>query len=153
MNNKNINNSKIVDDEFIDLGSLKEFCEKFGGIKVLKIDSKDGYNIVLIVETFDDIELKFKCSRALTEIINGLDSFSEECLDYRVYKIIKKNGERYIRVTKVIHAEGNPNISLEDNIKKLDSIKGSVIIWFEAEDLKVEPYKNEKLNLDDLIAL
>lgn len=134
--------------EFEDLGTLKEFCEKYGRFKIYFEDIGD-YNICLKVITYQEIEFKILCSNALSEIIRKDGKLPENIDEYHILRITTY-GRSYIRVSQSISVEGDPNLDVWENLEKVKDLPGSVSIWFKAEELNVEPYKNEKLNLDDL---
>lgn len=136
---------------FEDLGSLKEFSERYGGLGEVQIENCNEYNLLLILKTKEEFEMRLLCSNALSKIIIQSNSFSKDFLDYRVLRITKSNGTKYIRVSQNIEIKGDPNIDIMTQVELSKKIKGNKRIIFHASDLESEPYAPKTYNIDDLI--
>lgn len=139
------------DSRFEDLGSLKELCEKYGGVGEVRIENSNEQNLLLILKTKEEFEMRLLCSIGLSKIISESDSFSKDFLDYRVLRITENNGQKYIRVSQNIEIKGDPNIDIMTQIELSKKIKGNKMIIYHASDLESEPYVPKKYNIDDLI--
>lgn len=151
--NEVLKNALVKEDQFENLGSLKEYCEKFGGVIQIEVDNTEPYNTVLIIKMREEVELKLLCSIPLSKIIFETKLTTEEILDYKVLRVTKDDGSKYIRVSQSIDIKADPNLSIEENIKLTEHVKGSKHLVFYMSDMKPEPIAPKKNNLDDLILL
>ena len=133
------------DNKFEYLGSLKEYCNKYGRCELSYEETNDA-NIKIKIYSEQEIEIIIFCSRSLSEIIRNEKGLPSNIYDYNVLRIIDNNGISYIRVSQVINAEGDPTLSLMENMEKVKDIKGSVKIRFSIKDLNPETPK--PINLD-----
>ena len=95
---KNNNQFFRVDEKWIDLGNLKSFLSNFGNCtyKFKKIENK---NIVLHIKSEYGIKIQILCSENLSEIIRDENGFPQKFKHYRIYKIMKSDGNYIIRIT------------------------------------------------------
>lgn len=135
--------------DFEDLGTLKEFCEKYGEYKI-SFEDINEYNIALTVISNQEIEFKILCSNALSEIIRNEKDLPENLTEYHVLRV-NENDKSYIRVSQSITLEANPNLDIWENMEKVKDLTGNISISFKAEDLKPEPIK--PIKLEDIIKL
>jgi hypothetical protein len=128
---------------FEDLGSMKEFCEKFGQYTPHILNLEDE-NICLIIQSEQEIEIMLYCSKALSNIFRESKGFPEEFENYRVIRITDENGNKYIRLTQVIEIRMNPDVSIEECLKFSKNLKGSVRLSLRLEDIKETENNVEK---------
>jgi len=136
------------DNRFEDLGSLKEFGEKFGICKI-SIASISEANIHLSIKSNQEIEFKMLCSIPLSQIIRAKKSLPENIAEYRVLRIKENDETSYIRVSQSIIIEADSDISFNENIEKIKDIDGSVLLSVKVKDFKPDPL----IDFDDLIKL
>ncbi len=122
---------------FKDLGTLKVFCEKFGDFTV-SIKDINEHNIQLILNSNQEIEFRILCSNALSEIIRKNNGLPEDLFEYSVLKITE-NDRSYIRISQARTVEGDPNLSIWENMEKFKEIPGCVSFSFKIDDIKSEP--------------
>ncbi|HOD10152.1 MAG TPA: hypothetical protein PKH91_05370 [Flavobacterium sp.] len=130
-------NFKAPDNQFEDIGSLKEFCEKYGDCKITFEDIKDS-NITLNIISNQEVEFKFLCSRTLSEIIRENKSLPDNIREYRILRINCDSGISYIRVSQSIKIEGDYSLSVAENMEKLKDVYGNVSVWFSVDKIKSE---------------
>jgi hypothetical protein len=135
--------------DFEELGTLKEFCEKYGECEI-SFENINDYNVSLNIVSEQEIEFKILCSNALSEIIRNEKKLPENITEYNVLKVTE-NGRSYIRVSQSRNLEADPNLDFWENFEKVKDLPGSITISFKAEDLKPEPIK--PIKLEDIIKL
>lgn len=128
------------DNKFEYLGSLKEYCNKYGRCVISYEDTNDA-NVKIKISSEQEIEINILCSRSLSDIIRNKKELPTNIYDYNVLRIINNNGTSYIRLSQVIEAEGDPSLSLMENMEKFKDVDGNVKISFKIEDLNLEPPK------------
>lgn len=119
------------DDKFEDLGSIEEFLSSYGDCSV-SIDDIDEPNIGLTIVSNQEIEFKILCSTPLSSIIRQNGGFPEGMEKYRILKITKDDGSKYIRVSQSIDIDG----SHPDSERLERTLKGNVRQFFKIEDLR-----------------
>ncbi len=129
---------------FKDLGTLKVFCEKFGDFTV-SIKDINEHNIQLILNSNQEIEFRILCSNALSEIIRKNNGLPEDLFEYSVLKITE-NDRSYIRISQARTVEGDPNLSICENMEKFKEIPGCVSFSFKIDDIKSEPFNPIKID-------
>lgn len=149
MENKVLQSAEIK-SSFEDLGSLNDFCSKFGACEVSIINFKDR-NICLSIMSNEEIEFKLYCSESLSNIIKETNDFPNEFINYRVKRVTRDDGSKYIRLTQAIDIRMDPNVSLDEYLKLANTIKGKVNLYVKAEDMTT--YKPKPINPSDLLAL
>lgn len=127
-----------IDDKFEDLGSLKEFCSKYGKCKI-SVENINDSNIVLTIKSSQEIQFSLLCSYPLSNILKKLKAFPEKFEHYRVLRIKKDNGDKYIRVSQNIDIEENQLFSNEEFDKLTNGLEGNVRISYTVCESDVEP--------------
>jgi hypothetical protein len=118
------------DDKFEDLGSIEEFFSGYGDSSV-SIEDIDEINIRLTIVSNQEIKFEILCSTRLSSIIRQYGGFPDEMEKYRILKITKNDGSKYIRVSQSIDIDG----SLPDSEILEKRLKGNVRQFFKIEDL------------------
>jgi len=137
------------DDKFEDLGSLKEYCNSYGKCKI-SIHNINDSNIALTIKSSQEIQFILLCSYALSNIIKKHRSFPEKFESYRILRIKKDNGEKFIRVSQNIDIEENQLLSDEEFDKLTNSLEGNVRISYTVCESDVNPVK--LFDSDELVA-
>lgn len=91
-------------DKFEDLGSMDDFFSQYGDCSV-SIDKIDEPNIKLSIISVEGIEFKILCSTSLSKIIFQNNGFPEGMEKYRVQRITRDDGSKYIRITQSIEID------------------------------------------------
>lgn len=118
------------DDKFEDLGSIEEFFSDYGDSSV-SIEDIDEINIRLTIVSNQEIKFEILCSTPLSSIIRQNGGFPDGMEKYRILKITKDDGRKYIRVSQSIDIDG----SLPDSERLENTLKGNVRKFFKIEDL------------------
>ncbi|MDD2382513.1 MAG: hypothetical protein WCY58_13235 [Mariniphaga sp.] len=130
---------------FEDLGSLEDFLKDYGDCQI-EIENINEINICLIIKSEQQIDFRIYCSKPLSEIIKSNDFSFEDFMKYNLYRITNEAGQKYLRLTKEMQIDSDPDIHLMDFIKTLDQSKGSYKI-----NIKIDGWKKKILtpvNLD-----
>lgn len=135
-------------DEFEDLGSLKEYFSGYGECKI-SIDNFNDSNIILNIKSSQEIQFNLLCSYALSNIIKKQKTLPEKLESYRILRIKKYNGEKYIRVSQNIVIDGNQT-SFEEYQKISNKVEGNVSLGFTISESKTNSIK--PFNPEDLVA-
>lgn len=93
---------QFTKDKFESLGTLKEFCDRFGACEVTCHDL-DKQNIYIVVKSEQEIEFKLYCSHELSNIIRN-----DTTLDisrFAILRVSNNDGTNYIRVSQRISHE------------------------------------------------
>ena len=101
----------------------------------MSFEDTSNANIKLKISSEQEIEIIIICSRSLSDIIRKEKRLPANIYDYNVLRIVKNNGTSYIRVSQLIDAEGDPSLSIMENVEKVQDIAGSVKICFKIENL------------------
>lgn len=128
------------DNKFEDLGSLKDFCSKYGTYNIV-IENDIASNIYLLIKSEQEIELRIFCSIALSEIIRDEGELPKNIDDYHVLRIKRNDDTSYLRVSQNLNIEGDPNLSPMENVEKIKNLRGNVAI-----SLKINGWKSRKGN-------
>ena len=123
------------DNKFEDLGSLKDFCSKYGAYTIV-IENDIASNIYLFINSEQEIELRILCSMALSEIIRVEGELPKNIDDYHVLRIKRNDDTSYLRVSQNLNIEGDSNLSLLENIEKIKDLRGNVAINFKVNSWK-----------------
>lgn len=135
-------------DTFEDLGSLKEYCNNYGNCKI-SVNNINDSNIALTIKSSQEIQFTLLCSYALSNIIKKQKSFPEKFEYYRILRIKKDNGEKFIRVSQNIDIEEN-QLSDEEFAKLTNRLDGIARISYTVCKSDVNPIK--LFDSDDLVA-
>lgn len=119
------------EDKFEDLGSIEEFLSSYGDCSV-SIDDIDEPNIRISIVSNQEIEFKILCSTPLSSIIRQNGGFPEGMEKYRILKITKDDGSKYIRVSQSVDID----VSHPDSEKQERILKGNVKQIFKIENLE-----------------
>lgn len=121
-------------EKFEDLGSLNEFLSNYGNYQI-SIHNVESENILLIINSEQEIELQIYCSKNLSKLIKTEEDFYKDITNYRVLRITNDNGNKYIRVSQSVIINGDPSISVFDNIEKVKKLKGNLAITFNLKSM------------------
>jgi len=132
-------NANKQDNKFEDLGSLKDFCSKYGAYNIV-IENDTSSNIYLLIISEQEIELRILCSIALSEIIRVEGELPKNIDDYHVLRITRNDDTSYLRVSQNLNFEGDPNLSAMENFEKIKDLKGNVAIH-----IKINGWKSRKV--------
>jgi hypothetical protein len=136
-------------DRFEDLGTLKEYCSYYGRCKI-SINNINDSNIVLTIKSSQEIQISLLCSYPLSNIIKKLKAFPEKFESYRILRIKKDNGDKFIRVSQNIDIEANQLLSDEEYDKLTNDLEGNVRISYTICESDVIPVK--LFDSDELVA-
>ena len=137
------------DDKFEDLGSLKDYCNNYGTCKI-SIDNITDSNILLTIKSSQEIQFTLLCSYPLSNIIKKHKSFPEKFESYRILRIKKDNGEKFIRVSQNIDIEENQLLADEEFDNLINRLEGNVRISYTIGENDVNPIK--LFDSDELVA-
>lgn len=137
------------DDKFEDLGSLKDYCNNYGTCKI-SIDNIKDSNILLTIKSSQEIHFTLLCSYPLSNIIKKQKSFPEKFESYRILRIKKNNGEKFIRVSQNIDIEENQLLANEEFDNLINRLEGNVRISYTIGEEVVNPVK--LFDSDELVA-
>jgi hypothetical protein len=115
--------------KFQDLGSLDEYFDKYGETDCYIEDLKSS-NIKLLFKTKDEIEIILTCSQQLSDIIKKNSGFPQGMENYRVLRILKDNGDSYIRISINMELDGDKNGFVFDDMEKYKNFTGNKIITY-----------------------
>ena len=122
---------------------LKDFSITHGDMNESNIELKINFN---------DQIAKILCSKTLSDIIRNEKKLPENILDYEILTVTDNYGS-YTRLSQCRTVEGDANIGIMENMKKLNDSAGSVRVSFKLDDLEDEPYSPNKNSLSDYVAI
>ena len=136
-------------DNFIDLGTLKDFFNNYGKFDIA-IQNEDSGSISLIINSEYGITTIIPCSRALSEIIIKKGGYFDEILLYRLLKIKNSSGNYYIRLSQNIDISYE---EIEQENNNLKNLEGNVRTFVKITQEMLDNQKKnvEKINWENII--